>query len=97
MKMTVNELENLELEDVLTTQEGIQVSVVEQGDWINDGKYQNMEIIFTDGDRFYSGSISRSGSYFTDYTYESEWCGEDPAEINEVRKVTKTIEVWEAV
>ncbi|MNT54882.1 hypothetical protein D3C72_1920750 [compost metagenome] len=70
--------------------------VVEVGDWISEGKYESCDVIFTDGERFYRATASRSGSYFSDYTYNSEWDDGD-AHVVEVRKVAKTIEVWEAV
>lgn len=72
------------------------LKVVEVGDWISEGKYESCEVIFTDGEHYYSATAVRSGSYFSDYSYNSEWDDGD-ADVVEVRKVTKTIEVWEAV
>lgn len=98
VKLTIRELEDLALEGDFTTDAGVELRVIERGDWIHDHKFQSREIIFTDGERFYSGEISRSGSEFTDWTYDSELCGEDAqAEITEVAKVPITSYVWEAV
>lgn len=72
------------------------LTVVEVGDWVSEGKYESNEVIFKDGERFYSATAMRSGSYFSDYSYNSEWDDGD-ADVVEVRKVAKTIEVWEAV
>lgn len=71
-------------------------TVVEEGEWDGAGeKYQTLDVVFTDGERFYSGTITRSGSYFSDWNYD-DWGN---ADITEVTKVTRTIEVtrWEAV
>lgn len=76
--------------------DGVTFQVQEVGEWDGAGeKYQSLEVIFTDGERFYSGCITRSGSYFTDWNYDDY----GDADITEVRKVTKTIvvEEWEAV
>ncbi|MFD1270658.1 hypothetical protein ACFQ3Y_24925 [Paenibacillus motobuensis] len=91
IKISVADVEDMALEDY-----GGDLKVVEVGGWVSEGKYENCEVIFTDGERFYSATASRSGSYFSDYTYTSEWDDGD-ADVTEVRKVTKTIEVWEAV
>lgn len=72
------------------------LTVVEVGDWISEGKCETSNVIFTDSNRFYKAQAMRSGSYFSDYTYNSEWDDGD-ADVIEVKKVTKTIEVWEAV
>lgn len=72
------------------------LTVVEEGEWDGAGeKYQTLEVIFTDGERYFSGTITRSGSYFSDWNYDDY----GDADITEVRKVTKTITVerWEAV
>lgn len=96
IKVSIAEVESMALGDSGVSRDGVELKVVEPGDWISDGKYETCEVIFTDGERFYSASASRSGSYFSDYSYESEWDDGD-ADVVEVHKVTKTIEVWEAV
>lgn len=96
VKLSVSELEDIAIEGVGTSEDGAELRVVEEGEWIGGGKYEDKTVIFTDGERFYRGIISRSGSHFSDWTYNSEWDDGD-ADIEEVRKVPKTIEVWEAI
>lgn len=67
------------------------ISLVELGDWEDDGKYQYQEKIVRIKDEFYSWTITRSGSYFTEYYYER------PTEIYRVEEKTKTITYWEDV
>lgn len=50
--------------------------VVEEGDWINEGKYQSAEIVYKVGDQFFCVVLSRSGSYFSDYDYLEPDCYE---------------------
>lgn len=45
------------------------VKIVENGDWIDDGKYSFKDTIVTYQDTYYQISESRSGSYFTYYHY----------------------------
>ena len=47
------------------------VILIEEGDWINEGKYEYQESIFSDKEKtvFCSVVIGRSGSYFTDWEY----------------------------
>lgn len=95
VKMTRRQLIELRREETLTLGD-ITYTVVEEGEWDGAGeKYQTLDVIFTDGERFYSGCITRSGSYFTDWEYDDY----GDADIDEVRKVTRTITVerWEAV
>lgn len=96
IKVSVADVENMACGDSGVTRDGVELRVVEEGDWLSEGKYESCEVIFTDGERFYSAEATRSGSYFSDYTYNSEWDDGD-ADVVEVRKVTKTVEIWEAV
>lgn len=96
VKISVAELEYLAGEGEVTTQDGVKLALVEEGEWVGGGKYEDKDVVFTDGERFYRGTISRSGSYFSDYTYNSEWDDGD-AEIEEVAKVPVTKYEWEAV
>lgn len=65
--------------------------VVEDGDWISEGKYEYKEIVFKFEGKYYRLSDSRSGSYFTDYHYESEdWDDEVEVETVVPKKVTTT-------
>ena len=61
----------------------------------DEGKYQYQENILkeTATGVFYTFSLSKSGSYFTDFTYNFEWL-EDEVELTQVVKTTKVIEVW---
>jgi hypothetical protein len=97
LKLTVSELEDLALDGEVTTEAGVNLSVVDEDEWIGGGKYEDKTVVFTDGERHYRGTISRSGSYFTDWTYNSEWDGGNPAKITEVTQVERTILVWETV
>lgn len=78
--------------------EGEQLERISVGDWIVDGKCDFHDIILQakDTDRFYCYSEFRSGSYYTGYTYSWEW-EKDVIELEEVCRVEKVIEVWEAV
>jgi len=57
-------------------------TVVENGDWIEDGKYSFKETIIKYQGKFYSISEARSGSYYSDYYYnEPEAYEVEPYEI----------------
>ncbi|UMR33994.1 hypothetical protein MJ749_14955 [Paenibacillus polymyxa] len=97
IKVSVAEIEKLAHGDLGTTRDGVELRVVDGADdWSSEGKYETCTVVFTNGERFYRSYASRSGSYYTDYMYDSEWNDGD-ADVEEVRKVTKTIEAWEAV
>ncbi|NVZ18545.1 hypothetical protein HX794_02695 [Pseudomonas costantinii] len=72
--------------------------LIEEGEWTQDHKYQHCDFIVkhTETGKFYEFSISRSGSYHTDWYYSYE---DEEADLTEVQKVTKTFtrEVWQAV
>ena len=65
------------------------------GPWVDEGKYQYQENILkeTATGVFYTFSLSKSGSYFTDFTYNFEWL-KDEVELTEVIKSTKSIVIW---
>lgn len=69
---------------------------VELEDWVDDGKYSYCSAIFQDRDtgKFYSLSVNRSGSYFTDYTYCYEYAENELVEVIQ-EQVMKTI--WKAI
>lgn len=70
--------------------------IIEEGDWISEGKYECREIIFKFEEKFYSLNESRSGSHYTDWYYCSEdW--DDYEDCAEVKPVEKTIIKWEVV
>lgn len=61
--------------------EGIKYSFVEEGDWIDDGKYSYREDVFffPDHNVYINVSRSRSGSYYSDYYYnDPEYCFVEP-------------------
>ena len=67
--------------------------IVESGEWKQDGKYQFQEVIFTDkSGKFFSLGISRSGSPFSDWTYDFEWS--DSFECPEVVKAEVITYKW---
>lgn len=64
--------------------------VIEEGEWIDDGKYSSCETIIKHKQEYYNVYQARSGSYFTDYEYD------DPEVYKVVPKeVVKT--VWKVV
>lgn len=70
--------------------------IIEEGDWISEGKDQDQEIIFMYKDKYYSFSHVRSSSPFADWFYDvREYPSE--SEAVEVKKVEKVIEVWVVV
>lgn len=91
---TVEEIENV-LDGLYevgeTTEEGL--TPIDVGEWMDEGKYSCREVIFSFEDKFYGYYQSRSGSYFSDYHYDPI----EPENVYEVKKVTKTVEVWEPV
>lgn len=46
--------------------------LVDEGEWVDGGKYQSLEVVFADTEtnKTYSFGITRSGSYFSEYNYE---------------------------
>jgi len=63
--------------------------VIEDGDWISEGKYENRKVVVKEisTGKFYMFCHSRSGSPFTDYDFMMDT---SPAECEPVQ-VTKTI------
>jgi len=68
------------------------LEVVEDNDWIDDGKYSFKDIIFKKGNKFYRLEVSRSGDYYSDYYYC--WEDEDEFECNEVEKKEVVVTKW---
>lgn len=91
IKISVADVEAMALEDY----DG-DLTVVEIGDWVSEGKYESCEVIFTDGERYYCATAMRSGSYYSDYMYESEWNDGD-ADVEEVAKVAVVRTEWQPV
>lgn len=80
--------------DVGETFDGL--TVVEQGDWINKGKYDVKEVIFECDGMYYSITIRRTGSYYGYYTYDDEWW-DDEVECIQLEKVPVTKYEWRPV
>lgn len=68
------------------------------GEWIDDGKYSQKEIILLDNNtgKYYQYWNSRTGSYFTYYYYSME-DEPDMIELTEVEPVQVTITEWQSV
>lgn len=68
--------------------------IVEEGDWEVDYKWQHCENIVrnTFTDKFYSYTVSRSGSPYSDYYYSYEDGGVELTEVQLVEKVVTTKE-----
>lgn len=97
MKITKRQLEDLYLYERLEVN-GKDLELVETGEWEQDHKFQSLEIIFTDGEKFYRGYIGRSGSYHSDWIYDSEVYGADEIEdVYEVEKREVTVTKWVTV
>ena len=94
MRFTKEQVETLFYEDVLVDAHGNELAheIVEEGEWIDSGKYQYKEIVFKVGEKFYRFGITRAGSYWSDYDY---WF-DDAVEVRPVKKVIE-ITTWEAV
>lgn len=69
--------------------------IVEETNWEHDSpKTEGKSVYFEFENKFYVITNSRSGSPFTDWYYDSDdWYGEQ--EVDEVKRVEKTILVWE--
>lgn len=70
--------------------------IVEEDAWVQDGKYQYKDTIFSYQGKYYELTESRSGSPFTDWEYDSEYWP-DEKEVPEVEKVPTTIYQWKEV
>ena len=66
--------------------------VVDDGHWEAEHKYEYKSLIFKYKDKFYELSVSRSGSYYTEYYYD--WEVVDEFECPEMEQVTITQEIW---
>ncbi|MCP9282997.1 hypothetical protein [Bacillus safensis] len=97
VKMTIEQLEDMTFEGGIDI-DGTSYEVVEESEWEHGHKHQTKNVIFTDGDKYYRGEIGRSGSEWTDWTYDSELLGaDDPADIYEVEKKEVVVLKWVAV
>lgn len=72
------------------------IEVIEEGEWVDDGKSSYASFIFKFEEKFYCYTAGRSGSYHTEYYFDWEWDNSDQ-ELPEVKQVEKTVTVWERV
>lgn len=70
--------------------------IVEQSDWTVDHKYEYRDTIFSFKGEFFMITEGRSGSYFTEYNYDSEYWN-DEVETTAVEQVEVTIKEWRAI
>jgi hypothetical protein len=98
--MAILELKQSELEDLyfegLIEKGNTTYEVVEEGDWTHDHKHQSATFIFTDGERYFRGYAGRSGSEWTEWTYDSEMYGDETVKVYEVVKKEVTRYEWVA-
>lgn len=71
--------------------------VIEDGDWIDDGKVSFKDVVFKFEDKFYSYAFSRSGSYHTDYYYDVEDLPDEGDDVIEVEQQEVVVKKWIAV
>ena len=69
-------------------------NIIDDGEWISDGKYENKKVIFKDRitGRTYALYVNRSGSPFTEWYYSWEY--EDMFACPEVEEVEVVIKEW---
>lgn len=66
-------------------------TLVEEGDWEDEGKYSAKATIFAYKEKYYSLVITRTGTYFTSYDFEYD------LECPEVFKKTILMTVWSSM
>jgi len=59
--------------------------MVDEGDWTDEGKYQNCEMIVEKNGQYFAIALGRSGSYYTDWYYDEPECY--PVERKEITTV----------
>ena len=69
--------------------------MIEDGEWVSDGKYdlKTSVVKHVESDKFYQYSLSRTGSYYSDYYYSH--CDDGFVELHEVKPVEKTVVITE--
>jgi hypothetical protein len=67
---------------------------IEESDWEDGGKYQFQDVIIKKDGQHYMFTISRCGSYFSDYEYNYAEDKDGMIQLTPVTKKTKTIEYW---
>jgi hypothetical protein len=84
----IKELESIVEEVGFDLGELEEVELIEEGEWVSEGKYENCESIIKYKDKFFCMIQQRSGSYYTDYYYNDPFFYEV-----EPKVITKTIYV----
>ena len=90
----VQKLEALYNEDWEVVEDYEKFETIEEGEWVQDYKYQYKEVVVKFDDEFYQLNFSRSGSYHTDWYYNDT---EGLKVSRQEKVVTQTIVTWEAV
>lgn len=84
------------IRELLSEEEYEGFELVEQGDWISEGKYESQECVFKFEDKFYAITDSRSGRHYTDWYYDSDdW--DEFVECTEVKSVEVMKFTWVTV
>lgn len=89
MNLEQSEINDLFREDEIQ-HDAVVLKLVSKDPWSQDGKYQNADFIFTDGVKFWRSTVSRSGSPFTEWNWESD----GDADIDEVVKTQVLVDRW---
>lgn len=80
--------------------EGDTWKMIENGDWISEGKWEYQECVVQNVEtgKYYTYSLSRSGSYYSEWYYP-HYEDDEGVTLNEVEPVEKTITVthWKTV
>jgi hypothetical protein len=89
MKLTKEQVRDIVFDD------SEEFEVVQDGDWISEGKYEFKSVVFKAPDgKHYEVGADRSGSYHTDWHYSFEYDGQTAFRVEE-KEVTTT--QWVAV
>ena len=80
--------------------EGSRWTMIEEGDWVSDGKYDTQDCIVQNNEtgKYYQYSLCRSGSYYSDYYYPH--CEDDKGvTLYEVIPMEETVTIirWKGV
>lgn len=75
--------------------DGDEWQMIEDGDWVSDGKYDltTSVVKHIESGKYYQYSLSRTGSYYSDYYYSHHDDG--GVELDEVVPVEKTVVITE--
>lgn len=79
--------------------EGSRWTMIEDGDWVSDGKYDTQYCIVQNNQsgKYYQYQLTRSGSYYSDYWYSHQEDG--GVDLNEVIPMEETVTIirWKGV